>query len=64
SPHYPDTEEFLTVLDGKVKVIAGGNSTILNKGDVLIYQCDINHSIENLASQESKVYLVVRFSKK
>lgn len=64
SPHYPDTEEFLTVLDGKVKVTAGRNSTILNKGDVLIYQCDINHSIENLSPRESKVYLVVRFAKK
>jgi transcriptional regulator with XRE-family HTH domain len=64
SPHYPDTEEFLTVLDGKVKVTADRNSTVLNEGDVIIYQCDINHSIENLSPQESKVYLVVRFAKK
>ena len=64
SPHYPDTEEFLTVLEGKVEVSAGKNLTILNKNDVLIYQCDINHSIKNLSSKESKVYLVVRFAKK
>lgn len=64
SPHYPDTEEFLTVLDGEIEVTAGKNSTILKKNDVLIYQCDVNHSIKNLSSKESKVYLVVRFAKK
>ena len=63
SPHYPDTEEFLTVLDGKIEVKAGKNTTVLKKNDVLIYQCDINHSIKNLSSKESKVYLVVRFAK-
>ena len=64
SPHYPDTEEFLTVLDGEIEVTAGKNSTVLKKNDVLIYQCDVNHSIKNLSSKESKVYLVVRFAKK
>jgi transcriptional regulator with XRE-family HTH domain len=64
SPHYPDTEEFLTVLEGKVEVTAGKNSTVLEKGDVLIYQCDIHHSIRNLSADESKVYLVVRFAKR
>ena len=64
SAHYPDTEEFLTVLDGEVEVTAGKNSTILKKGDVLIYQCDVNHAIKNLSSKESKIYLVVRFAKK
>ncbi len=63
SPHYPDTEEFLTVLDGEIEVTAGKNSTILKKNDVLIYQCDVNHSIKNLSPKESKVYLVVRFAK-
>jgi transcriptional regulator with XRE-family HTH domain len=63
SPHYPDTEEFLTVLEGKVKVTAGRNSTVLNKGDVLIYECDINHSIKNLSDGEAQIYLVVRFAR-
>ena len=62
--HYPDTEEFLTVLDGEVEVTAGKNSTVLKKNDVIIYQCDVNHSIKNLSSKESKVYLVVRFARK
>ncbi|MCK4981289.1 MAG: helix-turn-helix transcriptional regulator [Victivallaceae bacterium] len=64
SPHYPDTEEFLTVLEGNIEVSAGKNVTVLKKNDVLIYQCDVNHSIKNLSPKESKVYLVVRFAKK
>ena len=63
SPHYPDTEEFLTVLEGEIEVTAGKNKTNLKKNDVLIYQCDINHSIKNLSKKQSKVYLVVRFAK-
>ena len=63
SPHYPDAEEFLTVLEGEIEVVAGKKSTILKKNDVSIYQCDINHSIKNLSAKESKVYLVVRFAK-
>lgn len=62
SAHYPETEEYLTVLEGKVKVTAGRNSTTLNAGDVLLYQCDVEHSIENLYDGESRIYLVVRFA--
>jgi transcriptional regulator with XRE-family HTH domain len=63
SAHYPETEEILTVLDGKIEVTVGKKSTVLRKGDVIICQCDINHSIKNLFSKESQVYLVVRFAK-
>ncbi|MFA7232373.1 MAG: XRE family transcriptional regulator [Victivallaceae bacterium] len=61
SAHFPETEEFLTVLSGKVKVTAGKKTVVLNEGDVLIYQCDVDHSIENMNSAESKIYLVVHF---
>ncbi len=63
-PHYPETEEYLTVLDGKVKVTAGKKSTVLNEGDVLLYQCDIEHIIENLSDKDSRIYMVVRFARK
>lgn len=61
SAHFPNTEEFLTVLKGKVEVIAGKNSAVLNKGDTIIYQCDINHSIRNISEDESQIYMTVRF---
>ena len=63
-PHYPETEEYLTVLSGKVKVTAGKKTAELNEGDVLLYQCDVEHSIENIANTASRIYLVVRFARK
>jgi len=64
NPHYAGTEEYLTVLDGQVKVSAGKNVASLNAGDVIIYQCDIDHVIENVGPGEAKVHLVVRFVRK
>jgi transcriptional regulator with XRE-family HTH domain len=60
-PHYPGTEEYLTVLKGSVKVSAGGNSTELHKGDFLAYHCDIAHMIENESSSLAVVHMVVRY---
>jgi len=62
-PHYTGSEEYLTVLEGKVQVSAGKNTAVLNAGDVIIYQCDIDHVIENLGPGEARVHLVVRFAR-
>ena len=64
SAHYTGTEEYLTVLQGKVKITAGKNTTTLNEGDVLIYQCDVDHIIDNIGTTEARVHLVVRFGKR
>lgn len=61
-PHFPRTEEFLTVFDGQVKVKAGENETVLSSGDFISYHCDIDHSIENIGDSEASVHLVVRFN--
>lgn len=60
-PHTNGTEEFLNLLSGKIRVIAGENSTILEPGDFIIVQSDIEHSIENLSTQQSELFMVVRF---
>lgn len=64
SAHYTGTEEYLTVLQGSVKVTAGKNCTTLHEGDVLIYQCDVDHIIDNIGEGEARVHLVVRFGKR
>lgn len=64
SAHYAGTEEYLTVLDGTVKVSAGKNSALLHSGDVIVYQCDIEHTIENDNDTPARVHLVVRFGQK
>ena len=60
-PHYADTEEFLTVIEGKVKVFSGDTSVILCKGDTGRYKADVTHSIENIHDGISEIYLVVCF---
>ncbi len=63
SPHAPRTEEFLTVLNGSVRVEAGENLAELTKGDFIKYHADIEHTIINTAAGDSEIYMVVRFSK-
>lgn len=64
SAHFPQTEEFLTILRGPVRVTAGENVTELADGDFISYHCDVDHSIENLSSAEALVHMVVRFHKR
>ncbi len=62
-PHYPGTQEYLTVVKGSVEVKVGENTAELRKGDFIVYHCDIEHSIANLSSsQPAQVHMVVRFS--
>ena len=63
SGHYAGTEEFLTVLSGELHVSVGRNSTTLRAGDVVIYQCDIEHRIENRSAEPAGAHLVVRFAR-
>lgn len=62
--HYKNSEEFLTVLQGHIRVTAGNNTTELKKGDFLAYHCDIEHSIQNLGATPAKVHMVVRYNEK
>jgi len=62
-PHFPNVEEFLTVISGRLKVTAGSHTAILNEGDTARYKADREHCIENLDDTESTAYLVVWFPK-
>lgn len=62
-PHAKGTEEYLNILEGRVRVVAGDNAATLDKGDVMIVQTDIEHSIENLSPARSELFMVVRFQK-
>lgn len=61
TPHYPRTEEFLTIISGSVRVRAGENISELQAGDFISYHCDLDHSIENIGNGEAEVHMVVRF---
>ena len=59
--HTAGTEEYLTILSGTVKVTAGENSTVLDTGDVIAFQADVEHSLENSSSNPAELYMVIRF---
>ncbi len=63
-PHFTGTEEFITLLDGKITVTAGNNVIQMNKGDFLSYHSDIEHSIENTGENNAVVHMVVQYKKK
>jgi transcriptional regulator with XRE-family HTH domain len=60
-PHFPKTEEFLTVISGRIRVRAGERVEELGTGDFIRYQCDVDHDIENIGDGEAVVHMVVRF---
>lgn len=62
--HFPDTEEFLTVLKGQLRVIVGEHSKVINTGDTARYRADETHDIENISDEESEAFLVVWFPNK
>jgi transcriptional regulator with XRE-family HTH domain len=63
-PHEPKSEEYLTILEGTFRVKAGTKESELHKGDFIIYNCDIEHSIENIHNGSSKIHMIVRFPEK
>ena len=60
-PHTPGTEEYLTILSGSVTVAAGDNIAQLNTGDVIAFQADVEHTLENRTSTPATLYMVIRF---
>lgn len=63
-PHAPRSEEFLTVLSGRVRVIAGSRDVELTAGDFINYHADVDHTIAQVGSDPAEVHMVVRFHKK
>ncbi|TVR29652.1 MAG: XRE family transcriptional regulator [Spirochaetaceae bacterium] len=61
--HAARSEEYLTLLEGRVRVQAGNNSSVLEAGDFIRYNCDVDHVIENLNDGPSKLHMIVRFLK-
>lgn len=59
--HYKGTEEYLTVLEGRLAVTTGEKREELGAGDFIIYDVDLPHSIRNLSSEAARAHLVVRF---
>jgi transcriptional regulator with XRE-family HTH domain len=62
--HEPRSEEFLTVLSGKIRVEAGERMADLDTGDFINYHCDIDHIISNPHEESAQIQMIVRFHRK
>jgi len=59
APHYQGTREFLTVEQGRVRVVSHEDQIDLGRGDSASYRADVSHAIENLGKGEATIILVV-----
>lgn len=60
-PHFPGTEEILTVLKGKAIVEIERDSVELHEFDTAKYKADTIHCIKNSSDEKLCAYLVVRY---
>ena len=60
-PHAKGTEEYVTVITGKVSVETGEKRSLLDEGDSIHYHADIHHVIRNEYEGESILYMVVKY---
>ena len=59
SAHFAGTSEFLTVRQGHLRVLSGGDECELRPGDSAHYPADVPHAIENRGRDEALAFLVV-----
>ena len=58
-PHFEGTREFLTVVEGRVRVESDSSRDDLTTGDSATYPADVAHAIVNTGSGQARVFLVV-----
>ena len=64
SAHAAGTEEYLTLLEGSLRVSVSDREAWLHPGDFILYNCDVRHIIENPGEDTARLHMVVRFTKK
>ncbi len=58
-PHTHGTREYLTCERGRVKLVASGESWLLDPGDVVVFRGDQRHSYRNEGRRTAIAYSVV-----
>lgn len=62
TPHTQNTEEFLTVISGKISVEVDSKKALLNEGDTIHFHADLKHIVKNENDGESYMYMVVKYA--
>lgn len=62
--HLDGTEEYITVFEGEVEIIAGTETFRLKKGDSLRFKADIDHSYRNIGIVTAHLSMIIYYSGK
>lgn len=63
-PHLDGAEEYITVFDGEVEIIADSEIFQLKKGDSLRFKADVPHSYKNIGSTTAYLSMIIHYSNK
>lgn len=61
-PHLPNTNEFVTVFSGELKVIVGEDEYVLKKGDSISFISDKPHSYHNIGTVLVEAHMTVHYN--
>lgn len=62
-PHFPNTEEICTAVQGKLEISVGEKSTVIEPYQSLHYSADVPHTIRNIMRGPAVAYLAVRYQR-
>ncbi len=63
-PHLEGAEEYITVFDGEVEIIADSETFRIKKGDSLSFKADVPHSYKNTGATTAYLSMIIYYSKK
>lgn len=61
--HLAGTEEYVTVFNGSVEIIAAEQSFALNKGDSIRFLADVPHSYQNTGMEEAQMSMLLYYAR-
>lgn len=63
-PHLEGAEEYITVFEGEVEIVADTECFRLKKGDSLRFKADVAHSYRNIGSKTAYLSMIIYYSNK
>jgi mannose-6-phosphate isomerase-like protein (cupin superfamily) len=61
-PHLDGAEEFITVFEGNVEIVADTEIFQLKRGDSLRFKADVSHSYRNIGSETVYLSMIIYYS--
>ena len=60
-PHAPGTTENLVVVKGRLEIVVGSETRVLEPGDAVFFAADAPHAYRNLSNDTALIYLVMTY---